>query len=371
MKNLSVMIKPASSLCNMRCKYCFYADISSIREQPSYGVMTSETRKKVLSNIFSQLDSGDSITFAFQGGEPTMAGIGWFRQFIQEARQLAGDGIQISYAFQTNGLLLDDDWLNLFKEHHFLVGLSLDGPKDFHDRNRPDAHGNGTFAHLLDIKKKMDRLHVSYNILTVLTNAAARHPQKLWYFLNEQQIAWVQFVPCLAPLDGEQNVYALTPERFASFYTALFDLWYPTLAQGRPMSIKLFDDLLALLAFGQETACGITGHCHPQIVVEANGNVYPCDFYAVDEWLSGNLQEDNIRTLYNSSAHASFRSRPRTMPEQCGDCPYASICGGGCPRMRSSVFCSSRDGFCGHRAFLDAAMPRLSRLAAEIRRRSV
>ena len=259
MKNLSVMIKPASSLCNMRCKYCFYADISSIREQPSYGVMTSETRKKVLSNIFSQLDSGDSITFAFQGGEPTMAGIGWFRQFIQEARQLAGDGIQISYAFQTNGLLLDDDWLNLFKEHHFLVGLSLDGPKDFHDRNRPDAHGNGTFAHLLDIKKKMDRLHVSYNILTVLTNAAARHPQKLWNFLNEQQIAWVQFVPCLAPLDGEQNVYALTPERYASFYTALFDLWYPTLAQGRPMSIKLFDDLLALLAFGQETACGITG----------------------------------------------------------------------------------------------------------------
>ena len=96
MKNLSVMIKPASSLCNMRCKYCFYADISSIREQPSYGVMTSETRKKVLSNIFSQLDSGDSITFAFQGGEPTMAGIGWFRQFIQEARQLTGDGIQIS-----------------------------------------------------------------------------------------------------------------------------------------------------------------------------------------------------------------------------------------------------------------------------------
>lgn len=181
----------------------------------------------------------------------------------------------------------------------------------------------------------------------------------------------MQFVPCLAPLDGEQNVYALTPERYASFYTALFDLWYPTLAQGRPMSIKLFDDLLALLAFGQETACGITGHCHPQIVVEANGNVYPCDFYAVDEWLSGNLQEDNIRTLYDSSAHASFRSRPRTMPEQCGDCPYASICGGGCPRMRSSVFCSSRDGFCGHRAFLDAAMPRLSRLAAEIRRRSV
>ena len=143
------------------------------------------------------------------------------------------------------------------------------------------------------------------------------------------------------------------------FLTSGTPLW----PRAGPRAYKLFDDLLALLAFGQETACGITGHCHPQIVVEANGNVYPCDFYAVDEWLSGNLQEDNIRTLYDSSAHASFRSRPRTMPEQCGTVPYASICGGGCPRMRSSVFCSSRDGFCGHRAFLDAAMPRLSRLA--------
>lgn len=134
------------------------------------------------------------------------------------------------------------------------------------------------------------------------------------------------------------------------------------------MSVKLFDDLLALLAYGQVTACGLTGRCHPQIVVEANGNVYPCDFYAVDEWLSGNLKDQDIRTLYESPAHSAFASRQKKLPAQCGGCPYFSICGGGCARMRSEVFCSGKDGFCGHRAFLDSAMPRLMKLAGQMRR---
>ena len=362
------MIKPASSLCNMRCKYCFYADISNNREHPSYGIMAPDVRKKILSNIFSQFQRGDSITFAFQGGEPTLAGIDWFRGFTQEAELLAAPGVQISYAFQTNGFLLDEEWLSFFKTHDVLVGLSLDGPRDLHDRNRLDAQGNGTFSLLLRVKKQMDAFHISYNVLSVLTNETARHPQQVWKFLNEQRISWVQFIPCLSPMNGKHDSYALTPERYASFYTTLFDLWYQALPQGPFMSIKLFDDLLTLLAFGQETSCGITGRCHPQIVVESNGNVYPCDFYATDEWLAGNLQESTIRTLFDSSVHSSFGKRQKNLPQQCDGCPYFHICGGGCSRMRNEVFCSSKDGSCGHRIFLNKTMPRLIQLAEQIRR---
>lgn len=368
MKQLTIMIKPASSLCNMRCKYCFYSDISRLREFPSYGIMSSETRQKMLQHIFSGLADGDSVSFAFQGGEPALAGLSWYQQFIGEVKKLASPGIHISYQFQTNGLLLDEEWLCFFKEHRFLIGLSLDGPRDIHDRSRPDAHGKGTFTRVLETKTRLEQYHIPCNILIVLTNSTARHPKQIWNFLKKHQISHTQLIPCLAPLNQDPDAYSLTPRRYASFYTALFNEWYEDACQGNFRSIKLFDDLLNLLAFHQETACGITGRCQGQIVTEANGNVYPCDFYALDEWLAGNFQIDDLRFLYESPVQTSFCSRPRQLPSLCGDCPYFSICGGGCPRMRSEVFCDPKDGFCGHRAFLDGSLPRILRLAERLHR---
>lgn len=360
------MIKPASSLCNMRCRYCFYEDVSSLRQQSSFGIMTAETRRSILEHTFSQLAPKDSLTIVFQGGEPTLAGLDWFEQFVRETISLADPKVSVSYALQTNGLLLDEAWFSFLKKEHFLIGLSLDGPRNLHDACRLDTSGKGTFSRILTVKKGLERSQIPYNALMVLTNTMARHPRQIWNFLQKESIAYVQFVPCLGPLENGTTPYALTPERYADFYTQLFDLWYPETLKGHFQSIKLFDDLLNLLVRREETACGITGTCHGQLIVEADGSVYPCDFYALDPWHLGNLKQDTLKAVYESSKMSAFRSRPKTLPTACSSCPYTSICGGGCPRMRQEVFCSQKSGFCGHRALLNAIFPRLQTLAASL-----
>ena len=145
MKNLTFLLKPVSSACNMRCNYCFYGDVSTHRKDRFYGTMDEETVAQILSNVFRDLEAGDQICFAFQGGEPTLAGLPFYRSFTARARCLAGARIHLFFSIQTNGLLLDDAWCRFLKEEHYLVGLSLDGPPSFHNRQRPDAQGIGTF----------------------------------------------------------------------------------------------------------------------------------------------------------------------------------------------------------------------------------
>ena len=232
MKHISVMLKPASSLCNLRCRYCFYAQVSDSRAIRSFGVMEGETASRILENIFSRLDPGDAVNLAFQGGEPTLAGLDFFHFFVSEAERLRGK-THVSYALQTNGTLLDDDWCAFFREHRFLIGLSLDAMQALHDQNRVDAAGKGTYARVMAAKALLEKHGVDYNILTVLTNALARHPQQVWRWLDKEDIRYVQFIPCLGGLDGGETRFSLTPERFASFYTQLFRLWSADFEKGR------------------------------------------------------------------------------------------------------------------------------------------
>ena len=362
MKNISVMIKPASSLCNLRCRYCFYADVSEKRELRSFGIMQEDTAKKIIHNVFKDLEKGDFVTFAFQGGEPTLAGLDFFRFFADKVNEIKGE-VNVSYAIQTNGILLDEDWCHFLKEQNYLVGLSWDAMQSSHDENRVDAGGEGTYDRVAAAKMLLDKYRVEYNVLTVLTNSLARRPQQVWRFLCKENIRYVQFIPCLGELEEDASGYSLTPERFASFYAELFKLWIADYVQGQYRSIKLFDDVINLLAFGVCNACGLTGHCMPQIVVEADGSVYPCDFYALDEYRVGNLAEESIGTLYEKSAMTSFRTRQTELLSLCKTCPFIKICGGGCPRMRKEV-CGTQDAnSCGYRAFLNTCLPQMQRIA--------
>ena len=362
MKRISVMLKPASSLCNLRCRYCFYAEVSDSREIRSFGVMERETASRILENIFSCLTPGDELNLAFQGGEPTLAGLDFFRFFVSQVERLRGR-LRVSYALQTNGTLLDEEWCAFFREHDFLIGLSLDATQAMHDQNRVDASGKGTYTRVSAARALLEKQGVAYNVLSVLTNALARHPQQVWSWLCKDDIRYVQFIPCLGELDGGATRFSLSPERFASFYTQLFKLWNADFEKGRYRSVKLFDDLVKLLVDGSRNACGLTGRCMPQIVVEADGSVYPCDFYALDAYRVGNLAEAPIDALYTSAAMAAFRTRPTAMPALCGDCPYAPVCGGGCPRMRREVCGTPEAKSCGYRSFLDQCLPELHRIA--------
>ena len=168
MKQISVLIKPASSLCNIRCKYCFYANVSALREVRSFGKMTLEVAEKMITNIFQDLADGDVLTLAFQGGEPTLAGLSYFEHIVAlvvaQVKQ-----IDVHYTIQTNGMVINEQWCRFLKANNFLVGLSIDGHPLYHDLNRIDPKGSGTFHRVMLTKQLFDTYDIDYNVLCVLT----------------------------------------------------------------------------------------------------------------------------------------------------------------------------------------------------------
>lgn len=359
MKDVIIMLKPASSLCNLRCKYCFYADVAEQRSIQSYGIMQPQTTKKILDHIFCDVSAGDHITFAFQGGEPTLAGLAFFQHFVQEANRQRG-AVKIDYALQTNGMLLDESWCSFLKEHSFLTGLSLDAMKANHDAFRVDKNGHGTYKRVMAAKRLLDRCGNQYNVLMTLTNSLARHPQQTWNFVKENNIQYVQFIPCLGPLEknADQSPYALTPQRFARFYKQLLTLWLADWEKGKYISVKLIDDLVNLLSKGIVTACGLTGVCSPQVVVESDGSVFPCDFYMLDCYKAGNLCEEPLHSIFSAPQMRKFACETQEK-NFCRECQYFRMCGGGCKRMQRAVSFCEREAYCGYRDFLDFALQKL------------
>lgn len=367
MRQITVMIKPASSLCNMRCKYCFYADVSARRQTPSFGVMKPELTQKIVDNILADLEPGDTLTLAFQGGEPTLAGLDYFEHITAYLTRSCRSGITVRYALQTNGYTLNESWCAFLKSHHFLVGLSLDADAALHNANRLNTLGSGTFSRVLESKRLLEQSGIDYNVLMALTREFARHPQRVWNFIQKEHIRYVQFIPCLGEMNGSRTQYSLQPALFASFYNTLFDLWYSEFCSGHYVSVNLFDNLIQLLATGKCGACGLIGACQPQIVVESDGSVYPCDFYATDPYKLGNLAESRLRLLFESANMSAFLNRPKQSDVLCETCTYRSICGGGCARVFREVCCQTENnGFCGYRLFLEHTLPRIQHIALQM-----
>lgn len=367
MKDFSIMLKPSSSACNLRCKYCFYADLASKRDAFSFGFMSEETVDAMLTNLRKDLQPGDVVTLVFQGGEPTLIGLEWFQRFVQQVEHLWKE-IQVKYALQTNGITLDERWAEFLYQNRVLVGLSLDGMPQFHNGCRVDIDGNGTYGAVLDSMNLMRKYHVEFNVLCTLTSGLARHPAQVWKWICQNEISYIQFTPCMDELGGSgASPYALHPKKFASFYMVIFPCWLHDFSQGRYRSIKLFDDIVNLLAYGLPTACGIHGKCQCQMVVEADGSCYPCDFYCMDDYRLGNLRENSIVQMVNSGTAQSFLSRPREEMIAWQSCRYQQFCGG-CRRMQREVYCVPGDTYCGYREFLNYAMPDLQRIALRQRR---
>lgn len=364
MKQYTIMLKPASSLCNLRCRYCFYADVSQMRELSSYGMMSIDTADRLIDQVFRSVGRGDNVCFAFQGGEPTLAGLEFFHHFVQRTETCRG-GTSVNYAFQTNGTLLDEDWCRFLKEWQFLVGVSMDISPAFHNHVRLDPDGKGTFKLVRHKWNLLQEFGVDCNILAVLTSEMARHPHQVWNAMLDMKAPFVQFIPCLEELDScKDSPFALTPRRFAQFYNGLFPLWLNAFQQGRYISVKFFDDVFNLLSRGEINSCGLTGQCHAQLVVEADGGVYPCDFYVLDKYRMGNLSDQSISELLDSPAVQSFYQDKEPLPTLCQDCTFLTLCNGGCKRMRRSVYL--QDGFCGYQDFLQRNGLAIQKLARSL-----
>lgn len=226
-------------------------------------------------------------------------------------REERRDRQQVSWALQTNGYLIDGEWAEFFREHGFLIGVSVDAYRDLHDSMRPDAHGTATYARVMGGVRLLRETGVDVNVLSVLTSQMAAHPQRVFSFIKREGITHIQFIPCLPGLDDEHDAFSLAPREFSSFYRRLFDLWWRELGAGNYVSIWLFENIMQM-ALGQfPSQCGMLGRCAPQFVVESDGSVYPCDFYALDEHRVGDIRNDDLEAMATCEAmHAFFARAP-------------------------------------------------------------
>jgi len=311
--------------------------------------MSNATALMILKNIFIDLTPGTSLTIAFQGGEPTMAGLDFYKQFVDAAKGLA-KGITISWAFQTNGLVVDNEWCQFFKENRFLVGLSMDLID--HNANRVDKEGKGTRNSVQNTLHLINKHEVEHNILCVLTNQLARYPIRVWKSLVQLNVKHVQFIPCLNSFN-ETTPMGLTPKRFAGFYNEIIPLWYKAFTAGNYISIKLIDDIVNLLAKNMVTACGLTGQCMPQFIVESDGSVYPCDFYVLDKYRVGSFCEDSIKQLFENDIMQGFTNERKSIGELCKQCRFVNICKSGCKRMKEEMYYRDESNFCGYENVLN------------------
>ncbi len=356
MKVSSFLIKPVSGSCNMACRYCFYRDVTAHREEGNLGRMSPDTLDLLIRRALEETEQ--YCSFAFQGGEPTLAGLPFYRRLIELQQKYNTRGLQIHNAIQTNGFGLDADWADFFARNHFLVGISIDGTRELHDAARVDHNDQGTYTEVQKTIRLFNAAGVEYNILCVVTSALARHPEQVYRSFRKNGWDYMQFIPCLDPLEDERGGerWSLTPERYGSFLCRLFDLWYEDALKHDAPSIRHFDNWLGLLLGRPPENCAMSGQCQPYFVVEANGGVYPCDFYVTDDWYMGSILTDSLTDI--AAVSQRFRREAAPLTEACKRCKYAYLCRGGCRRDRvrtpegydENYYCTAYQAFFGHAA---------------------
>ena len=367
MPPVNLLIKPASSLCNMRCKYCFYADVSRNRDTLSYGRMEEETLETLVKRAFEYATG--YAGFAFQGGEPTLAGLNFYRKLIELQNKYNTRNLPVYNSIQTNGYALNEEWAAFFSEHHFLVGLSLDGTKEAHNALRLDAKGEGTYDTVVRSAALLEQAGVDFNILCVVNNYVARHPQKVYN--NLKKYRYLQFIPCLDDFDGEKESFSLTPQRYGMFLKTTFDLYYQDFMAGNYVSIRNFDNYIRMLQGYPPESCAMNGVCTCYFVIEGDGSVFPCDFYVLDQWKLGNIREDSFEAMEEARRASGFVAWSARLPEECKACRWLMLCRNGCRRNREPVTAdgTGKNYFCSaYQNFLEYAYPRLQQLASAILR---
>lgn len=366
MPALSLLIKPASGNCNMRCRYCFYADELDNREIRSYGKMSVDTMHTIVDKA---MEYGDyECTIAFQGGEPTLAGLDFYRDLV--AYVTAHENLKklkIHYALQTNGYLINEEWAAFLGENHFLVGVSLDGLKEIHDRYRLDAAGKGTYQRVISAIRLLEKHQVEYNILTVVTAATARNGQKIYNYFKKNHFGYQQYIECLDPIGEEpgQHEYSLTPEKYGEFLKSMFDAWYLDMRSGTYVYNRYFENLMMIMAGQQPESCNMRGVCGKQWVFEADGSVYPCDFYALDQWCLGNINKNSFEEMDQKRDELGFIQWSMRQQEDCQKCRWFGLCRNGCRRNREPVTAehTNRNYFCkSYQMFFEYAYPRLEEI---------
>ena len=329
--SLSFLVKPVSYHCNLACKYCFYKRVGKLYPG-QITVMPFDVAQTLITSAINT--NATYISFCWQGGEPTLAGLDFFREIVTVQNRLKKNYQIIENSIQTNGILLNEEWCEFLSRNNFLVGISLDGPHEIHDTYRRNYANKGTFDTVMHAIALMNEFAVQYNILTLITDANVARARELYAFLRQNNFAYLQFIPCFEHDEhGTSLPYSVSGKDLGLFYCDLFDAWYQ---DGFPfVSIRLFQDLL-MYSFGSKTSCCWLGECNSYIVVEHNGDCYPCDFFVNPEWQLGNIMNYRLQDILYNEKRNGFALLKRETTTECSVCSINDFCMGDCTRYRFS-----------------------------------
>jgi len=333
------MTKPRGAVCNLDCKYCYFLKKEEL--YPGVELRMSDDVLESYTRQYIEAQRVPEVTFAWQGGEPTLMGLEFFERAVEFQKKHRKPGMKVINALQTNGTILDDEWCAFFKEHDFLIGLSLDGPRKLHDKYRVDKGGKASFDRVMEGLDFLKKHQVEFNILTTVHAGNVEHPLDVYRFLRDEVgTQFIQFIPIVERKNdsGYQEGFkvtkrSLTGKGYGQFLIAIFDKW---LRQdvGR-VYVQIFDIALGVW-YGQRAGlCIFEETCGLALAMEHNGDLYSCDHYVEPNFFLGNIDQENLMDLVASDEQSQFGSAKRDrLPRYCQECEVRFICNGGCPKNR-------------------------------------
>lgn len=373
-----LMVKPRGAICNLDCEYCYF--LSKERLYPNSDFRMSETLLEEYTRQYIAAQHVPEVTFSWQGGEPTLMGLDFFRQVVEYQQKHRKPGMRVFNALQTNGVTLDDEWCAYFKQHDFLIGISLDGPQPFHDSYRVDKGGKPTFERVLRGIRLLQAHGVEFNILTTVHAANANHPLEVYRFLRDQVGAqFMQFIPIIERQNdtGYQEgdvvtARSVTATAYGSFLNTIFDEWVRR-DVGR-VFVQMFDVALAAWAGDRPGLCVFEETCGTALAMEHNGDVYSCDHFVEPKHYLGNITTIPLSEIIVTEQQFKFGQAKRdALPRYCRECPVRFACNGGCPKDRLDITPDGEPGLnylcAGYKAFFTHIDEPMRFMANELRYR--
>ena len=363
----SLLIKPASADCNLRCSYCFYLDHCTFYPQSRRHRMSEDTLEAMVRSYMATAQP--SYQFGWQGGEPTLMGVDFFRRVVALQQRYGRAGAKVANGLQTNGTLITDDLARLLAEYRFLTGVSLDGPKHLHDTYRLTQSNGGSHDDVMRGIRRLRENHAEFNILVLVNDANVREAAEVYHYLCDHDFLFHQYIPCVEPDENRHILpFSTSGEHWGEFLCRIFDIWYA--GDTRRVSIRLFDAVMALLVDNVRNICPFGTNCCQYFVVEYNGDVFPCDFFVEKRLRLGNVSHDSWEQLQHSPMYREFGAQKSRWNSACQTCQWQWICAGDCLKhrlctgggdpTRLSDLCS------GWKLFYEHTMPRFRQLAEEI-----
>ncbi len=341
-----IMTKPRGAICNLDCKYCYF--LSKEKLYPDSHFRMSENLLEEYTRQYIEAQQVPEVTFAWQGGEPTLMGLEFFQQAVGYQQKYRKPGMRIHNALQTNGVLLDDEWASFFKANDFLIGISIDGPRELHDAYRVDKGGQPTFDRVIRGLNFLKKHQVEFNVLTTVHAGNADYPLEVYRFLRDEiKTQFMQFIPIVerANETGYQEGDTVTErsvkaDQYGQFLIKMFDEW--VMHDIGQVFVQIFDVSLAAWTGNRPGLCIFEETCGAALAMEHNGDVYSCDHFVEPAHMLGNMQIIPLSDLVGSDQQIAFGQAKRdTLPQYCRDCEVRFICNGGCPKDR---FINTPDG---------------------------